>query len=122
MLLAEGTFEGRGGHALKGEFVVEQVGDRQRFTTSEDFYFDGSPAPGFALSATGNVSAEEAIETDFLRLPGTGSTAGPQLEVPGRQMALLPKTIDIVQIKYVFLWCYRFPSLLGVARLDIVDH
>ncbi|WP_375258715.1 hypothetical protein [Citreimonas sp.] len=120
MLIGNGTFEGRGGHVLRGTFRFDRSdGGVVRLTTSDDFFFDGSPAPGFALSASGDPSAAEAAATDFLRLPGSGSLSGAQIEVRGAQGGIVPDSIDIRAQKVLFLWCYITPFLLGVG---VIEH
>lgn len=119
MLIASGRFEGRGGHEMRGSFQIEEDADGMIwFATSDDFFFDGSPAPGFAVSASGDLTAAEAAATDFLRLPATGSGTGAQLEVHGVQRAQIPATAGIKTAKFVFLWCYIFPSILGEGEID----
>ncbi|WP_372922403.1 hypothetical protein [Roseovarius sp.] len=121
MLIAKGHFEGQGGHEMRGSFRIEEDTDGKIwFTTSDDFFFDGSPAPGFAVSASGDLTAAEAAATDFLRLSGTGSGTGAQLEVHGAQRAEIPATAGIKIAKAVFLWCYIFPSVLGVGEIEHV--
>lgn len=119
MLIATGEFEGRGTHVLHGTFRIEQEADGKVWlTTSDDFYFDGSPEPGFAISASGNFTPAEAAATDFLRLSGTGSPVGAQIEVQGKQRGEIPEGIDIGAANAVFLWCFQFPSVLGVGVLQ----
>lgn len=115
MHIGNGLFEGRGGHVMRGSFSLERAADELMFRTSDDFYFDGSPAPGFAFSASGEATALEAIATDFLRLPGSGELSGEQIEVRGAQRGRVPSTIDIRAQRAVFLWCYRVPFLLGIG-------
>lgn len=118
MIVWRGVLEGRGGHVLRGDFQIEQSDSGLLLTTSDDFYFDGSPAPGFAFSASGDATPEEAAATDFLRLPGSGSLSGAQIEVSGRQGGPIPGAIDVSAQKLLFLWCYRTPFLLGIGVLD----
>lgn len=118
MIVAEGEFEGRGGHMMSGSFRIESSDDGLTFVTSDDFFFDGSPAPGFAFSSSGDATAAEAAASDFFRLPGSGSLTGPQIEVTGRQTSLIPPTIDLSGQKILFLWCYLTPFLLGKGKIQ----
>jgi len=120
MIVGKGVFDGRGGHLMRGSFSIEQSASGLLFMTSDNFYFDGSPAPGFAFSASGDPTQEEATSTDFLRLPGTGALSGEQLEVIGRQSGPVPGSIDVSAQKLVFLWCYRVPFLLGIGEIEII--
>lgn len=119
MLIAQGAFEGRGIHVMNGTFRIEQEADGKVWlTTSDDFYFDGSPEPGFAISASGDFTAAEAEATDFLRLPGTGSPVGAQTEVHGKQRGEIPEGVDVGAANALFLWCFQFPSVLGMGVFE----
>lgn len=121
MIIGSGQFEGRGGHEMSGSFTIEKIDGKVWMITSEDFYFDGSPSPGFAISRSGSPSATEAEATDFLRLPGTGKATGDQIEVTGIYRGEIPSMIDIEVAKTLFLWCFEYPFLLGVGQIDHVD-
>lgn len=118
MILAQGRFEGRGGHVMRGSFVLRMIDGDIHFETSEDFYFDGSPAPGFAWSQAGRFDEQQALTNGFLRLPSSGSLDGAQLEVTGRQHAQLVSGFVPTDFDAVFLWCFGVPFLLGVAQLE----
>ena len=123
MLIAQGHFEGRNGHSLAGTFRIEEEADGETWlTTSDDFHFDGSPAPGFAISVSGDLTAAEAVATDFLRLPGTGNGFGAQIEVRGVQRGRIPGGAALAGAGAgaVFLWCFLFPSVLGVGVIEPV--
>lgn len=118
MLIASGTFIGASGHELTGQFSFERSAKGIIFTTSDDFFFDGSPQPGFALTTVPEFSETAAKATQFLMLPASGSVIGPQLEVIGKQAAILPDGIDLAAHDTLFLWCFRFPTLLGTGSLE----
>lgn len=118
MILAHGRFEGRGGHILRGSFVLRAVDGETHFETSEDFYFDGSPVPGFAWSQAGRFDEQQALTHGFLRLPGSGSLSGQQIEVTGRQHTKIAPGFEPQAFDAVFLWCFGVPFLLGVAKLE----
>ncbi len=117
MIIANGRFEGRGGHALRGSFVIEKRGSDHWFATSDDFYFDGSPEPGFALSPSLIPTQAEAEATRFLTLPASGSLSPPQIEVRGVQEGPIGPGFDPATAQSVFLWCFLTPFLLGVGHL-----
>lgn len=112
MTLATGLFTGFGQHVMRGGFVVRQDGGRQIFETSDDFFFDGAPEPGFALSADGSFTRAAAEATDFLRLAANGP-------VTGTLTAELPPGFDISDQRIVFLWCFDFHVLLGQAPVEL---
>ena len=121
MIVAKGNFEGRGGHELSGDFVIESRGTDYWLVTSENFYFDGSPEPGFAVAASLSPTASEAEATRFLNLRGSGSLSGPQIEVTGKQEGRIGSDFDIEKTRAVFLWCYLTPFLLGIGPLTSTD-
>ena len=121
MIVAKGTFQGRGGHVMRGTFVIEERSDGFWMVTDDDFYFDGSPEPAFALSSSSTPTASEARDTRFHNLPASGSLSGPQIEVEGRQEARIGEALDLDVTKFVFLWCFLTPFLLGVGPLERTD-
>ncbi|MEO1110362.1 MAG: hypothetical protein AAFX90_20820 [Pseudomonadota bacterium] len=118
MIITQGTFEGRGGHVLRGSFVIERRGAEYWLVTSDDFYFDGSPQPAFALSSSLTPTEAEAHTTRFLDLPGSGSLSGSQIEVAGRQEGLIAPGFDPSSTRAVFLWCFLTPFFLGIGPFD----
>jgi hypothetical protein len=117
MIVGHGTFQGRGGHTLRGRFELLRGADGVRLTIGDDFFFDGSPAPGFALAANSEFTQAQAIATDFHRLPGSGRLMGAQIEVSGRQEALIPARFNLDDFDTLFLWCFMTPFLLGVGPI-----
>ena len=118
MLIAKGQFIGRGTHKMSGRFEIEEdTNGKLQFATSDDFFFDGSTAPGFAISASGDLTKAEALATDFLRLPTTGRSDRKQQEVRGKLSGEIPESIDIKAAKAIFLWCYEVPVVLGVGEI-----
>lgn len=113
MTLATGPFTGFGSHVMRGGFIVREDGGRQLFETTDDFFFDGAPEPGFALSSDGVLDRAAAEATDFLRLAPNGP-------VTGKLTAALPDGHDIADQKVVFLWCFDFHVLLGQAAVVLV--
>lgn len=119
MILAHGTLSGRGGHELHGSFVIEKRGGDLWFATDEAFYFDGSPEPAFAFATSPEQFAEQAQETRFLNLPGTGSLTGVQIKVRGKQEGRVGTLFDAASTHFVFLWCFMTPFLLGVGEIKL---
>ncbi|MEX0338720.1 MAG: hypothetical protein AB3N11_06735 [Arenibacterium sp.] len=122
MLIAKGELQGCNGHVATGSFTIESENGVLWFRTSEDFYFEGAPAPGFAISSGGVDPAKEAKTSDFLRLPGTGDPFHAQRPVRGVFEAPLPGSVDIESAVAVFLWCYDFPGVLGVGKVNRADR
>lgn len=118
MLIGRGNFEGRGGHTLQGTFTLTQQANGVLMVTSDDFMFDGSPAPGWALSNGVPVDASDpevertAIATDFQRLTDRVEP------VNGQQSGLIPNSINIDDFDTLFLWCYQIPFILGVGSIE----
>lgn len=95
MLVAQGAFAGRNSHVMQGSFTIDEDGGELWFETSEDFFFDGSPEPGFAVSISGTLTEAEAISTDFLRLPSAGSLLGDRIEVRGTYRGRIPTSFEV---------------------------
>lgn len=117
MLIARGTFIPGPPHVLRGTFEITRRDDLVSLTTGADFFFDGSPAPGFALTSADLFSAAVAGRNEFGRLPGSGSLDGKAVEVTGRHTAHLPPSLSIDDFDTVFLWCFKVPFLLGYGRI-----
>ena len=117
MLIASGKFQGCNGYKVSGAFSFDLRDDVLWFQTTEDFFFEGAPAPGFAISNGGASPAAEAKMNDFLRLPGTSDPFRKQLEVRGVFRAPLRHTLGLKDALAVFLWCYDFPGVLGVGEI-----
>jgi hypothetical protein len=123
MTNANGTFEGRNGYRLEGTFILTPNGQNGIcFETSDDFFFGssdggGTPAPGFALSKGDPTQlsiaeiSEIATATDFLRI------ADGLVSVTGKQTGLIQNTIILPGFDTVFLWCFAFPTLLGIGPI-----
>lgn len=120
MIIAKGRFEGRGGHELQGNFVLEELDGQIWMVTDDSFFFDGSPEPGFAVSASLTPTEAEAVHSRFLDLPGSGSLVGRQIEVSGRQRGRLIAPFNPLTARSVFLWCFQTPFLLGIGPLEPV--
>ncbi len=120
MLVARGTFSPGQGHELNGGFTIMNQEGRFFMETSEDFYFDGSPDPGFALtigiprSAGDPVLQKGMAATRFLNLPGQ------VVEVRGRHVGEIPPTLDLAAFDTLVLWCFSFPFILGFGAIERV--
>lgn len=120
MLIGNGTFSPGAGHVLRGTFSLNRQANGVLMVTSPDFFFDGSPAPGWALSRGVPTDARNpevqraAIETDFQRLTD-------KIEpVSGQQSGLILNAINIDDYDTLFLWCYQVPFILGVGPIERV--
>ncbi|WP_132248235.1 hypothetical protein [Primorskyibacter sedentarius] len=100
---------------MRGGYSVSEVAGLQTFSTTADFFFDGAPEPGFALSPDGVLSHSHALSSDFLRLL-------PNVSNSGVVTAPLPSGFDIREQKTVFLWCYFARFLLGDAPVVLVGN
>lgn len=120
MLIGKGTFTPGSGHDVRGSFSLTRQANGILMLTSADFLFDGSPAPGWALSKGLPVNAQDpdvqrtAIRTDFQRLTD-------RIEpVSGQQSGLIPNSINIDDFDTLFLWCYQVPFILAVGPIERV--
>ena len=120
MLIGRGVFTPGNGHEMRGSFTLERQASGVLMRTSEDFFFDGSPAPGWALSKGIPTDASDpdvqrtALQTDFQRLTD-------RIEpVSGQQSGIIPLRIDIEDFDTLFLWCYQFPFILGFGAINFV--
>lgn len=118
MIIGRGSFSPGQGHDMRGSFTLTRQANGVLMLTSDDFFFDGSPAPGWALSNGVPADANDpdvrraAIETDFQRLTD-------RIEpVSGQQSGLIPNAINIDAYDTLFLWCYQVPFILGVGPIE----
>lgn len=118
MIIARGIFTPGPPHVLRGGFSISENGGGLLFETSADFYFDGSPAPGFGFNYGIPTSADDPAlrgnmaRTRFLDLPGN------VVEVEGRYAGPIPPAIDIGAYTTVVLWCFAVPFILGLGLLE----
>ncbi len=124
MIIGTGTLSGRNGYQLDGTFTLTQdAAGNVTFETSDDFFFGnsaggGTPAPGFAFyvgDPTGlpaSIVGAVANDTDFLRI------AEDPVSVSGKQEGPVPASINVSDYDTVFLWCFRFPVLLGIGNIE----
>lgn len=118
MLIGRGFFSPGMGHQMRGSFTLTRQANGVLMLTGEDFFFDGSPAPGWALSKGVPEDANDpavqltAMRTDFQRLTD-------RIEpVSGQQSGLIPNSIDIDDFDTLFLWCFQEPFILGVGPIE----
>lgn len=118
MVFTKGTFVAGDGHEMEGGFTMTSQQGGVAFETSADFYFDGSPEPGFALTtgtptfASDPQLLRDVSATRFLNLPGG------VVPVNGPQVATIPDSIQFEDFDTVVLWCYRYPFILGYGRME----
>lgn len=118
MLIGTGRFSPGPGHVMRGTFTLTRQTDGILMETSDDFFFDGSPEPDWALyrgvpmdPSDPDVQAA-ALATRFGNMPGG------VVEVRGKQTGLIPASVDIDAYDTIFLWCYGFPFILGVGPIQ----
>lgn len=118
MIIAQGIFIPGPPHALRGGFTIREDGGALLFETSADFYFDGSPAPGFGFHTGIPTRADDPVlranmdQTRFLDLPGN------VVEVRGRHAGSIPPAIDLDEYDTLVLWCFSIPFILGYGTLE----
>ena len=120
MRIGSGVFVPGQGHVLRGGFTLDRQANGVLMLTTPDFFFDGSPAPGWSLSRGIPADAQDpqvqrtAIETDFQRLTDRIEPIG------GQQSGLIPPAIDINAYDTLVLWCFQVPFILGFGSLERV--
>ncbi|WP_422370150.1 hypothetical protein [Hoeflea sp.] len=120
MLIGRGTFTPAPPHTLRGTFSLTRQSGGVKLETSDSFFFDGSPAPGFALHTGVPVDAQDPVlranmvATRFLDLPGN------VVPVSGVQTGLIPDTTDIDAYDTLVLWCFAVPFILGFGPIERV--
>ena len=118
MIRAQDRFTPGPPHTLRGSFLIRDTGGVRRFETSADFYFDGSPAPGFAFhtgiptQAGDPVLRANMVQTRFLDLPGN------VVEIRGAQTGTIPPDFDLDTFDTLVLWCFAVPFILGYGVLE----
>jgi hypothetical protein len=116
MLIATGAFTPGKGRDLRGGFTLSMDEDGIVFETTDDFFFDGSSEPGWALfngvpeRASTREARAEAAQTNFGDLPS-------HVPVDGVHSAKISQDLDLDQYDTVVLWCYSFPQILGTAKI-----
>ncbi|MEL6202912.1 MAG: hypothetical protein AAFR39_11210 [Pseudomonadota bacterium] len=124
MLVSKGTFTAGPGHEMTGGFTISRTPAGFEFATTSDFFFDGSPAPGFAYiqgdptSATSNELGLAASTSGFLPLTQTPPPFVPRVEIKGVQSGLMHPSTPFMQFDHIFLWCFEIPSLLGYGKVE----
>lgn len=117
MLIGRGNFVPGPPHDLRGSFTLTREDGHVRLDTSDDFFFDGSPEPGFGLHSGVPVnSGDMALRanmaaTRFLNLP-TGV-----VPATGRHSGLLRSETNLDDFDVVVLWCFAVPFILGFGRI-----
>lgn len=99
-----GAFSGAGGHATSGSASVSTNGGGATLTLGSNFRFDGAPDPRLAFGTARGVDRG----TMFARLAKNS----------GAQRYGVPRNIDTAAYTHVWLWCRRFDTPLGRARLS----
>lgn len=98
-----GVFSGRSNHVTSGGVTLTKTGNSVTLTLHGDFSLDGAPDPWIGFGTNGRYIKS----TQFTRLK----------RLTGKQVYRVPASIDISSVGEVYIWCHRFSSPLGVARL-----
>ena len=118
MLIGSGRFIGTGGHRLHGTFTLTKLADHVLFETSEDFFFDGAPEPGWALSKGTPEDHISPKVSEFASRTRFGEMPGEIIPVRGKQLGRIPGRIWRENFDTVFLWCFSVPFILGVGPIE----
>ena len=98
-----GIFSGRSNHVTSGGVTLAKTGNSVTLTLHGDFRLDGAPDPWIGFGANGRYIKS----TRFTKLR----------RLSGKQVYRVPASIDISSVGEVYIWCHRFSSPLGVAKL-----
>ena len=123
MILATGHFSGRGGHILRGSFMLERHKEAYFLSTSDDFLFDGAAEPGFALmSGLPRSSADQALR-HMVKAARLGPLAPPGRfpypEISGARKLAIGEIRNIAAFDTLVLWDYASSFLLGVGPFSL---
>ena len=98
-----GTFAGRSGHVTTGGVTLTKRGTSVKLTLHGNFRLDGAPDPRIGFGKSGRYIKA----TQFTRLRS----------LSGQQTYNVPAGVDISAINEVYIWCHKFSTPLGVAKL-----
>lgn len=118
MLIGRGNFVPGPPHELRGGFTLTREGGHIRMDTSDDFFFDGSPEPGFGLHSGIPANAADPVlranmtATRFLDLPPGIVPA------EGRYSGLLQSQTNLDDFDTIVLWCFAVPFILGYGHIE----
>ncbi|MEM7695258.1 MAG: hypothetical protein AAF318_12470 [Pseudomonadota bacterium] len=125
MLIGKGSFRGIPDHVLEGTFTLTRQSDGSiLFETSDTFMFDGSPEPDWGLNKGVPASnSEPGLEAQMEATRFGNMPTGPLTEripVTGKQTGTIPAGFDLDTVDTIVLWCFRFPTRLGVGPIERV--
>jgi len=118
MLIGKGTFSGRNSHALEGSFSLIQRDGSVLMETSDDFYFDGSPQPDWALFKGEPLDKDDPAVRAAALATRFGNMPGGIVEIRGRQTGIIQPGSRLAENDTIFLWCYEIPFILGVGAIE----
>lgn len=104
-LTARGGFEGRSKHVTTGHAAIGRQGGQWVVVLEQDFQFDGAPDPHVALGSDGYRK-----DAALAKLQSND----------GRQVYVIPASLDVADFNEVWIWCDEFAVPLGVAKLTLL--
>jgi hypothetical protein len=107
--LAAGTFVSLD-HDTSGAATVLGDGSPQRFLRLTDFATDNGPDVNVYLTTTPPDGEESTFDEDFVDLGDLRGNVGDQNYE-------IPTDVDLGRFHTVVIWCVRFDSAFGAARL-----
>lgn len=118
MLIGKDTFEGRGGHTLRGTFTLIRGADAVLMRTDAAVFFDGSPEPGWALLAGDPAKRGDAEMHAAALATRFGDMPGGIVEIAGCQTGTIIPAATLDDKDTLFLWCFYSPVLLGAGPIE----
>lgn len=99
----KGEFVGKSDHITTGNVKVKKVANGYIVKLADNFSLDGAPAPrvGFGKDGKYDESAE----------------LGTLVSIKGKQVYVVPASVDVSKYNEVYIWCEQFSVPLGVATL-----
>lgn len=101
--IGSGTLRGRSGHTTKGGVTITKTSSGYRVDLARNFFLDGAPDPWLGFGKNGRFSRK----TQFTKLRKN----------TGAQSYAVPASIKVENFNEFYVWCRKFSSPLGVAKI-----
>ena len=104
-VITSGTFTGASNHITTGGVSVVKTSDGKTvLILGSDFSLDGAPDPSVGFGKNGKfVSA---------------SDLGKLTSINGKQVFVVPASVNVEDFNEIYIWCEKFSVPLGVASIN----
>lgn len=99
----KGEFVGKSDHITTGTVKVKKVANGYVVKLAENFSLDGAPAPRVGFGKDGKYDESAQL--------------GTLVSIKGKQVYVVPASVDVSKYNEVYIWCEQFSVPLGVAKL-----